>query len=444
MAGTITFGGIGSGIDVEGIIDGLVKASRGPISGLQSRAASTRAAATSINEISSLLSKLKASAGALAEVRDTKTYSVKSSSEAVVATASGLAAPGSFDVKVEALAKEQRSYSDSFGSATTALGQSGTLELAVGAGSPVSIAVDAGDSLSSIADKINSAGLRLSASLFFDGSEYRLQLRGLDTGAANGLSISEGGGVALGLSKADNVVQAASDARAVIDGFTVTSATNQISGAIQGVTLALTATTTDPVTVKVDADPNALRTKLEAVVNDYNAVVKAIHGAAGFGSVKATNPVLAGDSTLRTVTNRLSSAVMNGVDGGGKYTTLGSVGVSLTRDGLLSLDSAKLDKALGEDPSAVSAVLAGVSGDDGAMDVLKALTSSMTDSVDGLLTSRNKALNDRAKSIDERINREDERLQRYADQLRRQFQAMDETVSASNANLSYFMNFGTK
>src|SRR5690606_41846882 len=57
-----------------------------------------------------------------------------------------------------------------------------------------------------------------------------------------------------------------------------------------------------------DADPNALRTKLEAVVNDYNAVVKAIHGAAGFGSVKATNPVLAGDSTLRTVTNRLSSA----------------------------------------------------------------------------------------------------------------------------------------
>src|SRR5690606_41908551 len=82
----------------------------------------------------------------------------------------------------------------------------------------------------------------------------------------------------------------------------------RIGGAIQGVTLALTATTTGPVTVKVDADPNALRTKLEAVVNDYNAVVKAIHGAAGFGSVKATNPVLAGDSTLRTVTNRLSSA----------------------------------------------------------------------------------------------------------------------------------------
>ena len=84
-----------------------------------------------------------------------------------------------------------------------------------------------------------------------------------------------------------------------IDGFAVTSATNQISGAIPGVTLAATKETTAPITLSLAADPEALRGKIKGVVDAYNAVIGKIHTTAGFGQIAASDSVLTGDSMLR-------------------------------------------------------------------------------------------------------------------------------------------------
>ena len=76
-------------------------------------------------------------------------------------------------------------------------------------------------------------------------------------------------------------VQAAQDAQIKLDGFTIKSATNQVTGAIRGVTLALTAETTDAVTVGIDNDPDGLKTKLNTLVDSYNAVVSKVKDLAG-------------------------------------------------------------------------------------------------------------------------------------------------------------------
>ena len=120
---------------------------------------------------------------------------------------------------------------------------SGNLGISVAGGTVKDLAIAATDTLENVAAKINAAGLRVSASVFHDGSEFRLQVNGLDTGEANTVAFS---GTTLGLDVLANKRQTATDAQIKIDEFTVKRSTNQIVGAMPGVTLNLTATTTTP------------------------------------------------------------------------------------------------------------------------------------------------------------------------------------------------------
>src|SRR5690606_17569626 len=177
MAGTISFGGIGSGMDVEGIVNGLVQASSGTLSGLKSRAAATQAAVSTLGEVSSLLSKLASATGALKDPRNVASYSATASSDALTVTANGAALPGSFDVVVEQLARAHRGYSDAFASKSDALGQEGSLTIQLGDESN-EVEVEASDSLEDVARKINALGLKVSATTFYVGSQFRLQING--------------------------------------------------------------------------------------------------------------------------------------------------------------------------------------------------------------------------------------------------------------------------
>src|SRR6185503_5049484 len=112
--------------------------------------------------------------------------------------------------------------------------------------------------------------------------------------------------------------------------------TNQVTGAIRGVTLALTAESATPVTVAIDNDPDSLKTKLNTLVDTYNQVVSKVKDLSGTSAAKAKDDNLKGDSTLRSLISRLSSALQT-QSGSGAYQTLGSVGLSIDRSGKLSL-----------------------------------------------------------------------------------------------------------
>jgi flagellar hook-associated protein 2 len=435
MAGTVTFAGVGSGIDVNALITGLTAVEQQPISAEKSKAASYRAAVSSLSDVGNLLAKLKTATAALDTAQEVGSNTATSSGTAVAVTANGAAQPGSYDVTVEQLAQEQRTYSNDFASASDALGLSGPLKIGVGAGAQASIDVTASDNLNSLADKINAAGIRASASVFYDGSRYRLQVRGLDTGDANNLTFDESS-VSLGLSVTANTKQKAQSAIVDIDGYQVKSQTNQVSGAIQGVTLAVTAkTTTDPVHVTVASDPNALGDKIQGVVDAYNAVVNKIHSLAGQGSTAGANPVLNRDSTLRGIADRLSSTLL-GTVGTGKYQSLGSIGVNLQNDGTLLLDRTKLGAAMQSDPKALQTVLAGTNGQNGLMSLLGSLADNITDPKSGSLQAHEDGLSRQAASMDDDVARKTARLQAYSDLLQKQFTAMDTTVAGYQAQLS--------
>jgi flagellar hook-associated protein 2 len=441
MTGTITFGGVGSGLDTESIVSGLVKASQGPLTAMKAQASGITAANTSLSNIASLLGKLQTALEAVDETKEIGSYSASSSNPAIIASATGAALPGSYSISVGKLAAEQRTYSNGVASSTTALGQSGNLGLSIAGGAVSNIAIGSTDTLENIASKINSAGLRVSASVFHDGTQYRLQVRGLDTGAANTVSFS---GTTLGLDVSANTRQKAGDAELTIDDFTITRPTNQVLGAIPGVTLNLTATTATAANVKVESDPKGLEAKLNSVVSAYNAVVDMVHTVSGFGSAKASVAALAGDSLLRSLTNRMSSALGTAV-GTGSYTTLGSVGVKLDNTGHMSLDSAKLGDALAADPAAVAKVIAGPESGTGAgtgvADLLRDVVKAFTQAGTGSIADKQTGLASRLKNTNARVDHEQDRLDAYAAALRKQFTALDGLMNKSTQNSTYLSNF---
>lgn len=440
--GTITFGGIGSGMDTESIVTALVGVERQGQNALKDKLSATNSSISNLSNVSSLLSKLKAASDALDTTAEVGSYKASSSSAAIVASASGLATPGKYTFTVDQLAKEQRTYSNSIASVGTALGQSGTLRLGAGTAAVSDITISSTDTIDDVIGKINSSGQRVTASAFYDGQSYRIQLRGQDTGAANALSITEVG-TSFGFDVPANTVQQAQDAQLKLDGFTIKSATNQVTGAVRGVTLALTATSTDPVTVAVDNDPDALKTKLGTLVDAYNAVVSKVKDLAGTSSTKPSDALLAGDSTLRSITTRLSSALQTVIGGTGAYNTLGSIGLAVDRSGKLALDSSKFSKAMAADPASVTKLLA---GDDGAaqgvMDVVSSAVDAFTRTGTGIMATRNDAMTATTKRLQDRIDSEETRINRYADQLRSQFTQMDTQVAAYKNQSSYLTSAG--
>jgi flagellar hook-associated protein 2 len=440
---TITFGGVGSGIDTEAIISGLIGASRGPITRVQQQSAQVQSAVSSMSDLGNLLGKFKDAVSALDTIQEVGSFKAASNNKAVVATAAGNAQPGSFEIKVTQLASAYKAYSDPLGitQVNDALGQSGTLGLSVN-GKSVDLDIQPTDTLDNVLSKINASGLRVSASSFFDGTQFRMQLRGLDTGAENEVSVTETG-TSFGF--ANTVKSHGQDALLTIDGFGVTSKTNQVKGAIAGVTLALTEVTatplteatSTPVTVSVDSDAEGFQAKLKTLVDSYNAVVNKIHTDAGFGSLKATNSELSGDSALRAITSRLSSALGKTV-GSGKFQTLRSIGIELNNNGTLKLNNTALTAALAEDPEAVTRILA---GDDkttaGLADSLAAVATDILSSK-GLVQTRKDGLAARQKALTDRVDNEQRRLDRMEEMLRKQFTQMDSTVAANKAQGGLF------
>jgi flagellar hook-associated protein 2 len=436
----INFSGLASGIDTGAMVTKLVAANSVQMQQMQARSADLKAASSAVSDIGKLLATLKSSADALDQVRDISSLSATSSNATVTTTTGVNAQAGSYDVTVNHLAREQRNYSAPFASRNTALGQDGSFTIQVGTGASKSITVDPTDTLDSLASKINSAGLRVGAAVFYDGSKYRLQLRGLDTGSANNLTFDETD-TTLDLAGATTgqVAQTAMDADVTIDNYKVTSANNHFADLVPGVSLdvAQAGVTTQ---IKVAPDSGAMKDKVKAVVAAFNQVIFAVHTQAGFGDQKAKLATLSGDSTLRGIEQRLDSLI-GGTYGTGTFKTFSSIGVSRTKDGLLTLDETKFNSAVATDSVGVTRFLGADTSvpTAGFMDKLKTLTDNIaTNSVQ----ARADGFTKQAKSLDERADKEQTRLDAYEANLKKQFSAMEDAYSQSQAQSAALSKIG--
>ncbi len=432
-----------SGLDTASIVTKLVGIRSQTLTAMQTNLNNASSAASTVSTFASHLSALSSAASDLSfPTGFNATGASSSDSSYVTASPSYGGVPGSYSLDVAHLASEQRTRSNTFASSSTALGLSGSLSVQVGSGTPVSLTIAGTDTLNDIATKISSAGLRVNASVIYDGSNYRMLVRGLDTGASNAVTLTEGSPAlasALGLSTPANTYQHAQDSAFTVDGVSMTRPTNQISGAIPGVTMALVRPTTSSVTVSVTTDSSTVAANVQAFVNAYNRVVYDSHNATGYGGQKASNPLLQSDRVFRSALDQMSNLVGSVVPGtSGAYTTLRSVGVSLQNDGTLSFSSSTFAAAMTADPTAVSKIFVtdASNGSTGVMSSFRTVVNGFIGTSSSPANAEASAMSQRATAIQAQIRDEQARITTYQTNLQTQFTNMEINVAKYKAMLN--------
>jgi flagellar hook-associated protein 2 len=425
------------GIDTSSLLSSLVAIQQQPYNQLASQQQNIQSAQTTISSFSSTLSALKTAAAALSDPGTFTSMAATSSDSSIAAKTNPGAASGQWTVSVTSIAQEQRTLSNPVSSPTSALGITGSLDIQVGTGTTAHLAVSPSDTLTDIASKISASGLRVQASMTFDGSQYRLLVTGLDTGAANTITFGESvvtssQGYTFGLSTPANTIQKSQDAALTVGNMPVTSASNQVTDAIPGVTLALTQPTKTPATIAIASDPTAIQTKVQAFVTAYNAVVSNGHSVAGFGTQKASNTLLQGDHAVRSALDQLGSLMGQAVPGtSGAYTTLDNVGVALNADGTLTLNSAKLGTALSKDPTSVERLFVtdASNGSQGIMGTFGSTVDTLTKGTGSMIQSELDGFSARMKQMSTQMAAMQVRTAAYQTLLQKQFTQMNTTLA---------------
>jgi flagellar hook-associated protein 2 len=430
---SITFGGLASGLDTNSIIDKLMSIERQPIDRLQKQRQQETTRRTLIGDILTKMNSLSTAVLALNTQAAVQGRSVDVPQGAPFsATVQGAAPTGAYSIQVNALAQAQRTYSNAVANAdTTGIFTAGTIAVTVG-GTTANVNVNGADSLNTLATKLNATGLRLSAAVIYDGTNYRMVVNGADTGASNAITFSDPAGTGLGLDAPANTVVAAQNASVKIDGLTVTSSSNTVSGSIPGVTLTLKGTSGTASTLTVSQDPEKLKTALKGVVEAYNAVMSLVNKQFPSDSKSQLGPeTLAGDSTLRQLQGSLLGLpTVRGGPAGNAFTTLAEIGVNVDRYGTMSIDQDRLQKSLDRDASAVTNLLAGTDSTNGVMKKIADGFKIYTDFVDGALPGKQKTIDSRIQILDADIARMEAAATAYETNLRQQFTAMEQLISS--------------
>jgi flagellar hook-associated protein 2 len=218
------------------------------------------------------------------------------------------------------------------------------------------------NSLQGIRDAINQANIGVTASIIGDGSATpnHLVLTSNKTGATSSMKIAVSGDSAVSnLLAYGNMTQtvAGQNANLTVNGIAVTSATNVVSSAIQGVTI--TASKIGSTSLNVSRDTASIKSAISSFVTAYNAAHSALSKLTAYdATTKQAGPLL-GDPMVQSIQAQLGNLLTNSVTGTtGSLTTLASIGVSLQKDGTLTLDSTKLQSAISNNFSSLASLFA--------------------------------------------------------------------------------------
>ncbi|MEM9171324.1 MAG: flagellar filament capping protein FliD [Pseudomonadota bacterium] len=443
----ITSTGIGSGLDVQGLVSQLLAAEeQAPRQRLILRETQFQGQLSAYGSLSSALDTLKSALTKLDDGNATAGRTIKSSNEdAVSVSVDSAAVPGQYTVAISNLAQTERLTSASYASSQSVVGD-GRLTLSIG-GSSFSVDISAeANTLADIRNAINSANdnTGVQASIInADGASY-LVFAGDSTGSENTITVTQSGGdgglSALVYDPDDGTTsltrsQAADDARAIVNGFSVSSATNSFDSVIDGVTFsAIQVTGTDSFTLDIENDTSGVKSSLTQFVNAYNTFVDRVDELAAFDPETNVAGALQGDSTLRNLTNivraELSQRTTSAADG---FDTLTEIGLSLDESGKLSLDDERITNVLDNNFRAISEVFG---GDSGYVTRLTSIVDTYT-GTSGILKTREDGIKASIESLTQQNERLDLRLASLQTRLLNQFNGLDSLISSLNLTSNF-------
>lgn len=474
--------GFYSGLNITQIVNTLVQADSAPLTNLE---AEVTADQTKISAYGTLLSSLS-SLNTLAQNMELPSIygmtATSSDTSVVTATAGTNPAPvaATYSLTIGQLAQAQSIYSATFASSTgTAVAGSGDVgfEVEVGSGSSLTTATIAydstnndftynsvtyGNSLDGVEQAINAAFASttggVTASIIDNGSTYQLMVSSDQTGAANRMTILVDTGSGYGAATTTTGVSqlafdpatynsngtvatwngtvnmqqsmAALDAELTLNGISVTNSSNEISDLVSGLTINLSATSANPVTLTVAQDNAGFTSQMQSFVSAYNSLMGVINAAEGS---QQSQGALYEDSIaggLQTTLEQLTTQTYNG-------TSLAALGFSHDSNNNLTLNTTAWDAALAANPSQVLGAI---------NDMASSLASTLGSYINNLIPNAESGLNSEISLYQAQEAQQQANLNAIQQMLTQEFTSMEQylgTLQAESSAMTNMANGGT-
>lgn len=391
--------GMGSGLDIDGMVTKLMAIERQPITKLDNQEIKAQSQISEWGKIKNALSDFQSTVQGLESSSNFNAIKGTSSDSSVASITSGTASTlGSTSIEVTQLAKASKvmlgglyasestnvnsggsasTLSISFG--TTDSTKMGTAGAWTGTTATKTVSIPANATLAQARDAINASGAGVTARTVNTGSGFRLVLESKNTGASNQLRVFRSGNLDAKFAYDSNHPMAltnelirAQDAKYKVDSIPLTSASNTITTALTGSTVTLLkepaagATSGLTTTLSVTKSSSGVQDQLDGFVkafNDLNSVLRsasAFGASPGRGQAPVGGGVLSGDPTVRAIQMDLRSMINQTIPGAPSgYASLSQIGMEFKKDGTLQLNTTKVTAALTANPDAVRSLLTG-------------------------------------------------------------------------------------
>lgn len=444
--------GAGSGVDVKALAESLVEAERAPRKEIiDTKIKQSEAKISGYGALKFSLSTLQNAFKKLNDTTDFNTVtSTSSQPSAVGISTSSSATPGIYNVEVSQLAKATRWATGSIASSTTSLNSGSSFDLTFtvnGTATAVSVTTDTPAGIVS-AVNAQTADTGISAQLINTGSAYKLVFTGQE-GADNDFTVSS---AASDLTIDSTALQTAQDAAFSVNDIDITSSSNTVSDAMDGITLNLYTVTTSAARVTLAQDTSAIKTNIKDLVTAYNDFADSVNILGDRASeVEEFGGALAGESLLQSIKTQIRSMItgdftlyddsVNLTDA--QNTNINAawqVGLGFDRDGKMTLDETTLDTAFSEYPDEVITMFTADTNNLSTYSTSSAgLAGTAVRNIDtmlrstGLIAEQTTNVNKKIDLYQDDLLKIEERMTALMERYMKQFSLMESMVGSSNS-----------
>lgn len=352
------------------------------------------------------------------------------------ASVSSKAVAGSYDFFVERLASKSQVALEGLQDSDMGSGS-----LTIGQGSASFIVEMSGvASLDELAAAINGAADNsgVKATLVRSYGAVNLVLSSEKTGADQAISLTSSGNAAMTAALASRRdLSVAGDALIRLGGETgieLTSSSNTFDNIIDGVSLTFSKAHKagdTPLTIDIEQDQKATKDKAQSFVSAFNALMSSFDSLTSSGGENGSRGPLAGDASVRAIESMLNQLVRTPFGG----VSLTEFGIAADRNGKLTIDSARFEKAIAANPEGFEKLFT----DKGSLlETLDKNLAVYTSSAGGVLANRKDTLNSQLRRIDQQFDTIQKQYDSYYNRYLRQYTSLMQTMAAMEQTYGMF------
>ncbi|MBY0311025.1 MAG: flagellar filament capping protein FliD [Phycisphaerales bacterium] len=335
------------------------------------------------------------------------------------------------------------------------------------------IALSATDTLDGVITKLNTARAGVNAALVTDGGSatpFRLRITSSNAGETGRFLLdTTGSDLAFSTLSEGLNTRAFYGSDDPANAILISRASLTIDGVVDNLRVDVKTTSATPVSLTVSSDNDATVKGIQDFVTAFNTLASKLGEVTTYDADTERRGTLLGDSAALALRTELFSVIQGPGQGvSGRYRVLGQVGLKINRDNTISIDESKLRTALQNDPQGVADLFSGFSQQQaeefttlssgirvrntdtrprftqlGVLERIGQLADRYVNSVDGVLTTRNRGLDTQINTFNRRLTDFDTRIADKRSRLERQFANLETSLAKLQRQSSALSGLGS-